>query len=50
MRTNYYDSLLEYFETFIMTKIYSEVINKIIMLSLSSIMRICEDPKYQTIL
>lgn len=50
MRTNDYAFLLEYSEIFITIKILSEAIHKIIMLNLSSVMKICEGPKYKSIL
>lgn len=50
MRTSDYAFLLEYSEMSVMIKIWSEAIHKIIMLKLSSVMKICKGPKYQNIL
>lgn len=50
MRTRDYAFLLEYSETFIMIKIWSEAIHKIMMLNLSSVMKVYKGPKYQSIL
>jgi len=50
MRTSDYAFILEYSEASIMIKICSETIHEIMMLNLSSVMKIFKGPKYQSIL